>query len=188
MDFTSHANTPECQKERQTVKEMMKTCRELIQTVIKKGIDRKNDILQEVGSTRSGSSHVSRVSSVSSTTIRAQVRAEAVAAIKKAEMEKKIAETEAQWALLLQQKEKKKREGETFAWKKHEEESRIVSLRMEQEAAVALAKVDAIDEELAQTFANEFQKPDLPLMESIPACVGFHQGTYGRRKHSKDLS
>ena len=167
----------------------MKTRCELIQTVIKKGIDRKNDILQEVGSTRSGSSHVSRISSMSSTTIWAQVRAEAVAAIKKAEMEKKIAESEAQWALLLEQKEKKKKEGEiTFAWKKHEEESRIASLCMEQEAAVALAKVDAIYEELAQTFANEFQKPDLPLMESIPACAGFHQGTYGRRKHSKDLS
>ena len=53
----------------QTVEEMMKTRCELIQTVIKKGIDRKNDILQEVGSTRSGSSHVSRISSMSSTTI-----------------------------------------------------------------------------------------------------------------------
>lgn len=77
-----------------------------------------------------------------------------------------MAKTEAQSALLLEQKEKKKREGEiTFAWKKHEEESRIASLRMEQEAAVALAKADAIDEELTQTFANEYQKPDLPLMD-----------------------
>ena len=50
MDFTSHANTPECQRKRQTVEEMMKTCRELVQTAINEGIVRKNDILQEVGS------------------------------------------------------------------------------------------------------------------------------------------
>lgn len=83
MDFTSHANTPECKKERQTVEEMMKIRCKLVQTAINKGIDQKNDILQEVGSTRSGSSHVSCISSMSSTTIQAQVRAEAVAAIKK---------------------------------------------------------------------------------------------------------
>ena len=39
MDFTSLANTPECQKERQTVEEMTKTCRELVQTAINEGID-----------------------------------------------------------------------------------------------------------------------------------------------------
>ena len=59
-----------------------------------------------------------------------------------------------------------KREGEiTFARKKSEEELRIVCLHLEQEAAVPLAKADAMDEELAPTFANEFQKPDLPLAD-----------------------
>ena len=71
MDFTSRSNAPECQRERKTVEEMMKTRRELVQGAINEGIDQKNDILQEVQSARSGSSGVSRVSTVSSTAIRA---------------------------------------------------------------------------------------------------------------------
>ena len=55
MGFTSHASTPECQNERQIVEEMMKTRRELVQNAINKRIDRKNDLLREVGSARSGS-------------------------------------------------------------------------------------------------------------------------------------
>ena len=145
---------------------MMKTRCELVQTVINEGIDRKDDILQEVGSARSGSSRVSRVSSMSSTAVRAQVRAEAMAAVKKAEMERKTAEIEAQLALLLEQEEKRKREGDiAFTQKKREEQLWIACLRLEQEAAVALAKADAMDEELAPTFAKEFQKPDLPLAD-----------------------
>ena len=166
MDFTSRSNAPECQRERKTVEEMMKTCRELIQGASNEGIDRKNDILQEVQSARSGSSGVSHVSTVSSTAIRAQARAEAVAAQKKAEMERKMAEIEAQSALLLEQEEKRKREEEmAFARKKRKEEVWIACLCLEQEAAVALAKANAMDEELAPTSAKESQKPDLPLMD-----------------------
>ena len=85
---------------------------------------------------------------------------------KKAEMERKTAEIEAQSALLLEQEEKRKREEEmAFARKKREEEAQIACLRLEQEAAVALAKANAMDEELAPTFAKESQKPDLPLMD-----------------------
>ncbi|KAL9975491.1 hypothetical protein ACROYT_G012653 [Oculina patagonica] len=76
-----------------------------------------------------------------------QARAEAVAAQKKAEMERKMAEIQAQSALLLEQEEKKKREEEmAFARKKREEEAQIACLHLEQEAAVALAKANAMDE------------------------------------------
>jgi len=57
-----------------------------------------------------------------------------VAAVKKAEMERKMRETEAQWALLLQQEEKNKREEEmAFARKKREEEARIACFPLEQD-------------------------------------------------------
>ena len=75
-----------------------------------------------------------------------------------------MAEMEAQSALLLEREEENKREEEmAFARQKPEEEARIACLRLEQEAAVTLTKANAMDEELALTFANEFQKPDLPL-------------------------
>ena len=64
------------------------------------------------------------MSAVSSTGMRAQARAEAAAALKKAETEKKIAQIEAQSALLLEQEEL------TFSRKKREEEARITCLRL----------------------------------------------------------
>ena len=87
MDYTVHASSAEHQEERQSAEQMMKTRKELVQTAINEGIDRKNDLLKELGSNRSGS-HASG-SSQSSNAIRAQARGEAAATLKKVEMQKK---------------------------------------------------------------------------------------------------
>ena len=50
MDFTVHASLPEHQEERQTVEAMMRTRKELVQVAINEGLDRKNDLLLELGS------------------------------------------------------------------------------------------------------------------------------------------
>ena len=49
-DFTVHASLPEHQEERQAVEAMMRTWKELVQAGINEGLDRKNDLLLELGS------------------------------------------------------------------------------------------------------------------------------------------
>ena len=163
MDYTVHTTTPEQRQERQSVEEMMRNRKELVQTAINEGIDRKNDLLRELGSARSGS-HASRISWVSSHAIRAHARGEVAAALKKAEMQRKINEFRSKSALALELEEKKRRDEElAFERKKREEEARLESLRAEQAAAVAVARAKAIDEELG--LSHEYQLPDLPLDE-----------------------
>ena len=66
--------------------------------------------------------------------------------------------------MALELEEKKRREDElAFARRKWEEQARLESLRVEQEAAAAVARAKAIDEELG--FGNEYQLPDLPVEE-----------------------
>ena len=81
MDFTRHASLPEHQEERQTVEAMMRTRKELVQAAINEGLDRKNDLLVELGSFRSGSR--ASKSSVSLNTLRAHAKGEAAAALKR---------------------------------------------------------------------------------------------------------
>lgn len=77
-----HASTPECQEERRTLDEVTKTQKEFVRSAINDGNEWKNDLLQETRSTRSGS----RSSSLSSTAVRAQARADVAMALKEAEM------------------------------------------------------------------------------------------------------
>ena len=66
--------------------------------------------------------------------------------------------------MALELEEKKRREDElAFARRKWEEQARLESLRVEQEAAAVVARAKAIDEELG--FGNEYQLPDLPVEE-----------------------
>lgn len=76
LDYTANTSSPQHEEERQRLEQMMKTHREVVQTAINKGIDRKNDLIKEMGSNCSGS-RASR-SSLSSNAIRAQARWEAV--------------------------------------------------------------------------------------------------------------
>ena len=162
MDFTACTSSPEHRQERQRLEEIMRTRKELVQAAINKGIDRKNDILQELGSARSGS--LASRGSMSSSTLRAHARGEAAAALKKAEMQRRINEHQCNSAVALELEERKRQEDElAFARRKREEEARLECLRVDQEAAAAVARAKAIDEELR--VRNEDQLPDLPLEE-----------------------
>ena len=162
MDFTAYASLPEQRQERQTLEEIMRTRKEIIQAAIMEGIDRKNDLLQELGSHCSGS-HASKTS-ISSSALRAHTRGEVAAALKKAEMKRKINELQSKSAIALELEERKKREDElAFARRKREEQARLESLHVEQEAAAAVARAKAIDEELG--LSHEYQLPDLPIEE-----------------------
>ena len=84
---------------------------------------------------------------ISSSALQAHVRGEAAAALKKAEMQRKINELQSKSAMALELEEKKRREDElAFARRKQEEQARLESLRVEQEAAAAVARAKAIDE------------------------------------------
>ena len=45
MDFTAYASLPEQRQEQQTLEEIMRTRKEIVQAAIIEGIDRKNDLL-----------------------------------------------------------------------------------------------------------------------------------------------
>ena len=105
-------------------------------------------------SLRSGSG--SHASSMSSTALRAQARAEVAAAIKKAEMQKKRSVLESQSALAIQQQEL------ALAKRKLDEQARLETLYLEEAAAVALAKANAIDDELGLRDPGEPPHLDLP--------------------------
>lgn len=173
MDYTVHASSAEHQEERQSAEQMMKTRKELVQMAINEGIDRKNDLLKELGSNRSGS-HASG-SSQSSNAIRAQARGEAAAALKKVEMQKKIHQFQTRSALNLESEDKKRREDElAFVRKKREQEAKLEALRVELEAAVAIARVKAIDEELG--FGHEHQPLELPTEDPSQRVREFING------------
>ena len=166
MDYTVHASTPKY--ESKAVDEVMKTRKEFVLAAINEGLERKNDLLQENASTRSGS----RDSTFSSTSLRAQAKAEAAAALKKAEWQKRIRRMESESALLMEQEEKKKREEElAFARKKREEEAWLDNLWLEQEAAVALARANAIDEELG--LREEHDNLELHFMDPTQQVQDF---------------
>ena len=163
MDYTLHASTPECQDERKAVDKVMKTRKEFVLAAINEGLKRKNNLLQENASTRSGS----RDSTFSSTSLRAQAKAEAAAALKKAEWQKIIRWMESESALLM----RKRKEELAFARKKREEEARLDSLYLEQEAAVALARANAIDEELG--LREEHDNLELHFMDPTQQVQDF---------------
>ena len=162
MDLTAYASLPKESQERQTLEEIMRTRKEIVEVTIMEGIDRKNDLLRELGSA-CPESRASKTS-ISSSAIRAHARGEAAAALKKAEMQRKINELQSISAIALELEERKRREDElVFAWRKREDQARLESLRVEQEAAAAVARAEAIDEELG--LSHENQLPDLPVEE-----------------------
>ena len=168
MDYTVHASMPDCQDKHKAVDEVMKTRKEFVLAAINEGLERKNDLLQENASTRSGS----RDSTFSSTSLRAQEKAEAAAALKKAEWQKRIRWMESESALLMEQEEKKKREEElAFARKKREQQAQFNNLRLEQEAPVALDRANAFDEELG--LREEHDNLDLPFMDATQRFQDF---------------
>ena len=162
MDFMVYASLPEQRQGRQMLEEIMRTRKEIVQAAIIEGIDRKNDLLQELGSACSGS-HASKKS------ISSHVRGEVAAVLKKAEMQRKINELQSKSVMALELEERKRREDElAFAKRKWEEQACLESSRVEQEAAAAVARAKATDEELG--LSHEYQLPDL-LVEEPHKCV-----------------
>jgi hypothetical protein len=93
---------------------------------------------------------------MSSTALRARARAEVAAVIKKAELVKKRLLVESQSAFVIQQAEL------ALARHKLDEQARLEALRLEEAAAVAVAKANAIDDELGFGTGGELPHLDLP--------------------------
>ena len=93
---------------------------------------------------------------MSSTALRARARAEVAAAIKKAELQKKRLLVESPSAFVIQQAEL------ALARHKLDEQARLEPLRLEEAAAVAVAKANAIDDELGFGTGGELPHLDLP--------------------------
>ncbi len=125
-----------------------------VQTAVNEANERKKELFLKIGS--SHFSHSSRNSKASSITARALAKAEATAALKKLQMQKWQSVRESKAALEIQQQEL------ALAKKKMEEKARMESLRLEEEAAVALAKAQAIERELGLEEHLDYEKPDLP--------------------------
>ena len=70
MDFRAYASLPKQRQERQTLEEIMRTRKEIVQAAIMEGIDRKSDLLRELGSA-CPESRASKTS-ISSSAIRAR--------------------------------------------------------------------------------------------------------------------
>ena len=122
-----------------TIEYIMYNQRKFVDNTIAEGKECKQELLSELGSMRSGS----QTSSISSAVLWARARAKAAAAVKKAEIQKKRSVLEAQSALVIQK-----------------EKARIEQLCLEEEAAIAIAKANAIDNELG--FKSGSQQLDLP--------------------------
>lgn len=77
-------------------------------------------------------------------------------------MQRKNNELQSRSAMALDLEERNRRDDElAFARREREEQARLESLPAEQEAATAVARAKAIDEELG--FSHEYQLPDLPV-------------------------
>ena len=152
VDFLAFIGTPECQQERETLEDIMDNQNQFVQTTITQGNERKKELLLEMGSLRSSS----RASSTSSAAVLAQAKAEAAAAMKKVEMQKKRSLVESQSALLIQQEEL------ALARRKMDEQVKIEGLRLEEEGAIAVAKANAIDDELGFKSGAEAHRVHLP--------------------------
>ena len=99
------------------------------------------DLLLEMGSTGMQSSMTGSVNS-SATSMRIKARGKVAAALKRAESQKQRLEIESRSALLIEEEEL------ALARRKRHEKSRLEALRLDEEAAIALATAKAIDEEL----------------------------------------
>ena len=156
VEFLVLGNTPECKSEQEQIDNIMNNRKRYVQSLLSEYSKTWKDLLLEMGSIRSNS----RASSVSSVAVRAQARAEVAAAMKKVEMQKQRSLAELQSNLLIQQEEM------ALARRKREEEAHMESLRLEEEAAVAMAKAAAIDLELGSNTALQDLEIELPEVSS----------------------
>ena len=137
-NFLTNLGTQDYLQELHRLGTLARNNKQFVSENIKQGNQRKQEIMLEIKSIRSGF----RTSSMSSTALRAKARAQAAAALKKIENYKRRSLAESQSALNIQRKEL------ALAKRKLEEQARLEALRLEDEAAVTVARAKAIDDEL----------------------------------------
>ena len=150
LDYLVHVGSGECMEKREKVEHILNNHKHYVDAVISEGNERKKELMAEISSARSSS----RASSVSSAALRAQARGEAAAAIKKVELQKKRTEVESKLALQVQEYEL------ALSRQNINEKARLEQLRLEEEAAVAVAKVTAIEDELGISDPREIDLPE----------------------------
>ena len=150
IDYLLHVGSWECIKEREKVEHVLNNHKHYVDTVVSEGNERKKELMAEMSSARS----TSRASSVSSAALRAQARGEAAAAIKKAELQKKRTEFESQLALRIHEHEL------ALSRQKINEKAQREQWRLEEEAAVAVAKATAIEDELGISDTRGIDLPE----------------------------
>ncbi|KAK3703199.1 hypothetical protein QZH41_004966 [Actinostola sp. cb2023] len=134
---------------------------------------REYNAVKELGSNRSYVSHTSSTSSTSA--IRAQAKADAAAALKKAEMHTKKVQIENESRKKLEEQGKKLREEqETLAKMKRDEEIRLQSLVLDEEVAIAQARLTAIEDECGYKDENTGSEgPNLPEIDSKQRVIDY---------------
>lgn len=129
LEYLAGLGDPQHRSEYETLQKRTNNRNQYIQTAKNEANERKKKLLHEINSSRSCCSSVA-----SSTTARALAWVEAAAALKKAEMQKWRSLRESKAALEIQQGEF------ALAQKKMKENARMESLRLEEEAVVAVTK------------------------------------------------
>ena len=156
QELTASVSSGEIIEDRKQLQETAARRKEFLDSVLKNANDQLKSLLLELQSTRSSSK--GSVNSVTSTHIKA--KAKAAAALKKAELRKHRIEIESRSAQLIEEEEL------ALARCKRNEQARLKAMRLDEEAAIALAKAIAIDEELNQPIDSVHNKPphalDLP--------------------------
>jgi hypothetical protein len=161
IDYLVRVGTLECTEEREKIEHILDYHKYYVDTVVTESNERKKELTAEMGSARLSSRASSRASSASSAALRAQARGDAAAAIKKAELQKKRNEIESQSALQIQEQEL------ALSRQKINEKARLEQLRLEEEAAVAVAKVTAIENELGISDPQGLDLPEEHVDEKV---------------------
>ena len=156
QELTASASSGEIIEDRKQLEETAARRKEFLDSVLKDANEQLKSLLLESQSIRSSSK--GSVNSVTSTRLKA--KAKAAAALKKAELRKHRIEIESRSALLIEEEEL------ALARRKRNEQAKLEAMRLDEEAAIALAKALAIDEELNQSACSTHYKPphalDLP--------------------------
>ena len=155
QELTASVSSGEIIEDRKQLEETAARRKEFLDSVLKDANEQLKSLLLESQSIRSSSK--GSVNSVTSTRLKA--KAKAAAALKKAELRKHRIEIESRSAQLIE-------EELALARRKRNEQAKLEAMRLDEEAAIALAKALAIDEELNQSDCSAHYKPphalDLP--------------------------
>ena len=159
LEFTASASAAELVEDRKRVEETAISRKAFLDNALKDASDQIKNLLLEMGSAGIQSSTTSSVIS-SVTSARLKAKAKVTAALKRAELQKQRMEIEARSAFLIEQEEL------ALARHKRNEKARLEALRLDKEAAIALATARAIDEELNESDLSvdkeSFCAPNLP--------------------------